>query len=951
MKKLLLLALLTISAAVMAAVPESVTLVKNKKAQFQVVIPEKADWPTKLAANDLVDMVREAYNVRANIVSENQLAGKKSDLINIHLGWSKYTQQFEKEMPKPYGFLVKFVDEKNMIIGGRMLVANNYNTLDGVTYFLEKFLDMRILMPGDLGTVIPKRTGDLVIPARDFTRVADFPGRSYSGSHGPFYRGEKLQKSINWTRRVGMTVSDVLKMVHNVGNLLDPEIYIKTHPEFFPLIDGKRRFPKKSDHPHWRLMYWEPCYTAPGIAEETAKRVIEFFKKNPNLYNCSLAVNDNGNICRCENCSKKNAHLPKESESQTYYEWVNKVVEIVKKEYPDRYFGVLNYWVTKDMPKGIKLDPAVVPMVCEEFKFYVDPIYRARLEKRLLEWDKTASTLGWWDYGFEGSLLVPAYNPKFNAAFLKELYHKHNLRFYFCEWSPGPAWKNTPEIYMMAKLLWDIDQDADALIDEWFDLAVGKEAAVPFKKYYAVWENFWNNEVVKTEWFRSRGDKEIPFLQRRDCRYMDALTYEMIDEALKYINETVELAPEGKEKMRAEFFRDWYVNAYNKYYLPYLNGKELKKIGAKAKGKTLYKYTFDKTTEEWKPWHHTNMTPKMYLDKTVGYKGKGSLKCDRSDSLPTGMVWFRRPLDFKYQPGKNYRVSVMVKAQNIHKEDYASIELRLPNGKNSELGMEASNLKGSVTFQTFLKYDDLKDGKWHKMQVYLPVPQTAWIGDVTGVNCQLSAQTYEYNTVMWFDDLVIEEISGAELDALRHPELKVAKKVKTSGNITDSATGEVLGPELVTDGNMESNELVGLWHPNHTPKVGEKSEEFAKSGKRSLHIVSDSNGDGLLQIIKPEEWDGLFRINKKGLEFGKTYKVELWVKNTNPKQYEELRFAGTSLKEKLVTKDSEWTKFTFYTKFDKKISTPYICIGYGTTKCDSYFDDLSIREVIKPAAK
>ena len=39
--------------------------------------------------------------------------------------------------------------------------------------------------------------------------------------------------------------------------------------------------------------------------------------------------------------------------------------------------------------------------------------------------------------------------------------------YYFCEWSPGPAWKNSPEIYMMTKLLWDINQDADALIDEW----------------------------------------------------------------------------------------------------------------------------------------------------------------------------------------------------------------------------------------------------------------------------------------------------------------------------------------------------------------------------------------------------------------------------------------------------------------------------------------------------
>ena len=147
MKKTLLLLLTFTAAALLAAVPETMTLVKDKKVQFQVVIPDNADWPTKLAAEDIVNVVREAYGSRANIVTEKQLAAKKSNLINIHLGWSKYTQKFEKEIPKPYGFLVKFVDEKNMMIGGRLLVKDNYNTLDGATYFLEKFLDMRILMP------------------------------------------------------------------------------------------------------------------------------------------------------------------------------------------------------------------------------------------------------------------------------------------------------------------------------------------------------------------------------------------------------------------------------------------------------------------------------------------------------------------------------------------------------------------------------------------------------------------------------------------------------------------------------------------------------------------------------------------------------------------------------------------------------------------------------------
>ena len=950
MKKLLLLFCAFAALTGFSAVPETFTLVKNNKVQFQVVIPDKPDWPTKLAANDLVNRVRDAGGSRANIIPESKLASAKGNLINIHIGWSKYTRQFEKEMPKPYGFLVKFVDEKNIVIGGRLLVKDNYNTLDGVTRFLEKFLNMRIIMPGDLGAIVPRLEKNWVIPAKSYTEIPDFYGRSYAGSHGPFYDRKKMQQTIYWTRRVGMTVSDALKIKHNVGYLLDPEIFGKTNPEFFPLLNGKRYIPRKSDRKDWKLHHWEPCYTAPGIAEAAAGRVKEFFRKNPNLYNCSLAVNDNGNICQCPACVAKNAHLPKGSESQSYYEWVNKVVSIVKKDYPDHYYGILNYWVTKDMPKDIKLDPAVVPMVCEDFKFYVDPGYRARLEKRLQQWDKTASTLGWWDYGFAASYLVPAYNPKFNAALLKELYSKHNLRFYFCEWHPGPAWKNIPEIYMMNKLLWDIDQDADKLLDEWFELAVGKEAAVPFKKYYAVWENFWNNEVVKTKWFRERGDKEIPFLQRRYCHYLDALDHDMINEALQHIDKTVELAPAGRKKMRAEFFRDWYVNAYDKYYLPYMNTRALNKQGFNGKAKTLCRYNFDRSVENWESWQKAGMTARLSLDKSVGHSGKGALKCDRAGSLPTSMTWYRRPLDFKLEAGKNYRFSVWMRGENLTPQDYGRIVLFFPNGKNSVLGQEAKTCKGSLSFDNTAVYDQLKDGKWHKVELYLAVPEKAW-QEVTGVNCQLEVFTEENAAaVFYFDDFMVEELSGAELDALRRPELNRSKKVKPPATVTDPVTGEVLGAELVNDGDMEAADR-NIWHNVHTPKVAVKTTEQSHSGKRSMQIISDSSGDGVLQIINPVEWDGLFMVNKRGLKSGKTYKVAVWVKNSDPAQYEELRFYGTKLKAKLITKDSQWTKFTFYTKFDQKVSTPYICIGYGSTRGNSYFDDLSIREVIKPAGK
>ena len=161
---------------------------------------------------------------------------------------------------------------------------------------------------------------------------------------------------------------------------------------------------------------------------------------------------------------------------------------------------------------------------------------------------------------------------------------------------------------MITKLGWDIDRDADEILDEWFELAVGKEAAPYLKAYFQVWESFWTNDIPRTSWFIDRAEKEIPFLQRRDGDYMDALRVETIRNAMENLDKAVELAPEGKERMRGDFFRDWFAEASDTMYLPYINSKAIAKAGANSKAKLLHHYGFDNDTEQWVSWQSTNFT-------------------------------------------------------------------------------------------------------------------------------------------------------------------------------------------------------------------------------------------------------------------------------------------------------------------------------------------------------
>ena len=776
MKKtiLLLLSLLT-PLFTFAEPPESITLVSGGKADFRVVVPDDPDWPTKLAADDIARCVAEATGAQVKIVPESKLADEKEERIDFYVGLGKFTEKFLDEMPKPYGYIIRFPDAKTIVIAGRLLLKDNYNTLDGVTQFLEKELGVYNLMPGEIGMVIPKLEGDWRIECRDITRVPSLAGREFSGADGRWYSSAEQSKkieTIQWIRRMGMTVSSVLKMVHNVGNLIDPEKYAATHPEFFPLIDGKRRIPPKVNLKDWRLRNWEPCYTAPGIAEEAAKSVIEYLEKNPNLYSCSLSVNDSGNICRCETCRKVNAKLPADSESQSYYEWVCKVVSLVRPEFPDCYFGLLNYWATKDMPENIKLDPHVVPVVCEDLKIYTVPKYRERLEKRLRQWDEVASVIGWWDYGFEGDYLVPAYTAMHTGAMLKELYKNHNLRFYFNEWAPGRYWKNIPEAYMVCKLCYDMELEPEKILDQWFELAVGREAAPYLKEYFRLWEEFWVKKIPQTPWFIERAEQEIPFLQRRDGHYLDALDYETVARAMILLDRAVELAPEGKERRRAEFFRDGFLRSARLYFLPYINSKAIAEAGSRAPGKLVRRYGFDIGEENWVAWQSGGGTAKMAHDPWIGHERAGSLQLDRADSLPAGMVYFRRPLDFSPEHGKNYRFRVWVRAKNLTENDYARMVLYFPCADQTQLGCESPSAKGSLNMPVKLSAAGLGDGKWHPLEICLAVPENDWKGLVTGVNCQLEARVEKTHGKVWFDDFTIEELTDPALTALRHAEFR-----------------------------------------------------------------------------------------------------------------------------------------------------------------------------------
>jgi hypothetical protein len=152
--------------------------------------------------------------------------------------------------------------------------------------FLERYIGVRWLMPGAAGEFIPAHK-KLSVLARNIKGKPAFASRLLSGLKGP--------EQYLWARHNRM--HGQIKFHHNLFNLFPPAIYTKTHPEFFPVIKGNRYLPKDSvEHA------WQPCFSVPGIVEESVKNVCDYFAKHPEEMSYSLGVNDVGGHCECDLC-------------------------------------------------------------------------------------------------------------------------------------------------------------------------------------------------------------------------------------------------------------------------------------------------------------------------------------------------------------------------------------------------------------------------------------------------------------------------------------------------------------------------------------------------------------------------------------------------------------------------------------------------------------------------
>ena len=463
----MLRALLCLTVVLLPAASQALTLTKDGKSDYAIVLAANASPSEKHAANELQSFLREISGAELPIVGDDQPL-KPHEIIlgltNAHVG------QLDVKPDLPdfgnEGFAILTVGERLLIVG-----APQRGTMYGVYTFLEDHLGCRWF--SSKVSRIPKQ------PTIEFGEINDtqVPVLEY---REPFYydafdadwaaRNKANSQSARLDEEHGGKVT-YYPFVHTFYNLIPPDQYFDQHPEYFSEINGKRVRDGA-----------QLCLTNPDVVRLTIAKVREWIDSHPGVNIISVSQNDCGGYCECPNC--KALAEAEGSQSGPIVAFVNQVAEAIEKDYPNVAIDTLAYSYSRKPPKTIRPRPNVIIRLCSIECCFSHPLatcdYPQNVSFRddIVGWSKRCDRLYIWDYVTSfANYLTPFPNWDVLQPNIK-FFVQNGVKGIFEEGNYNSPGGEMAELraYIMAKCLWNPDYDANKAMAEFLEGYYGPTA-------------------------------------------------------------------------------------------------------------------------------------------------------------------------------------------------------------------------------------------------------------------------------------------------------------------------------------------------------------------------------------------------------------------------------------------------------------------------------------------
>ena len=482
----------------------SLTIVQDGKPTATIVVAAEPSEQAKEAASVLQTYIQRMTGAALPIKSENEAVSGTRILV----GRSDMVRQLGVQVPS--GFTNQMNEEGFVIktVGDNLVLAGNedwhYRGTIYAVYDLLERLGCRWFFRGPYGEVVPKMdaisVGDMGVLERPSFRMRNM---WYSSApQDPNDRAQYDAEMKQWYDCSKMNTLEGLSLPSDgtITRLAPPEKYFESNPEIYALDRNGQRVKDML------------CLTNPETVKIAVKTITDTFRNDPTAITFAFAPPDGMPMCYCPDCQKAlmgftGKGLGDPSMSDLWFKFVNAVAKEVKKEFPDRWIWTNGYANRVRPPEGIGelgdnigIQSAVIP-ACTLHRIGDPKCWqRQDYEEILTRWTNILHCVFVYDYdepqSYDFMPLPGLHNIRHDLPWFRD----RGLWGFWTE-----AYNNRMithlNYYIRAKLMWNADEDVDALVRDYCEEFYGK-AADPVEDYVWTQENAIGDSTLHETWGR-----------------------------------------------------------------------------------------------------------------------------------------------------------------------------------------------------------------------------------------------------------------------------------------------------------------------------------------------------------------------------------------------------------------------------------------------------------------
>ena len=508
-------------------------IIKNNQTTYHIVHSVNSHEAERYACMELQKYIYLAANTLIPVFSDKCMQRSKEIILGDARA-NSYKNILKDKSTEAY------LISENIYITGNSPRAILY----GVYKFLELFIGFRCYAKDceKYDTL-----NDLAIE-KGFSYIGDFSFEYREAYFTDAFNGDFAAKNMLNSNLADLSNKHGNKVKwfnfhHSFSDLINPNEYFETHPEYFSLIDGKRV-----------KIHTELCLSNKDVFNLCLDKLRTWIINNPECDIFSVAQDEwmghfTKMACECENCKKIDEE--NNSQSGSIITFVNKLATALQEEFPNKLIHTFAYQYSRKTPTKVIPHKNIIVRLCNiecSWSKSIEESAANNPEGRdglflndLKNWSKISNHLYIWDYAVNfRNYLLPFPNLRTMAKNI-ELYRKMNVKGILMQGNfsyGGKGYLDELKSYLTARLLRDDTEPLNDLIKDFCDHYYG----VSSSNYIIDYINMWEDEIYdKTLWLYDDADSEL-------------FTDELIEKGTKllqlaYVNATNDIYKERIEKL------------------------------------------------------------------------------------------------------------------------------------------------------------------------------------------------------------------------------------------------------------------------------------------------------------------------------------------------------------------------------------------------------------------